>query len=112
MSRVHTTVTLLAVLALVFLVSAQVARGQAQPLDEDWQRQRLFNPTASDLEAERKGRVFIYDGLLDVDVERALNEQFDRIESMMFVGTVVTEESGEPATDEESGLLLTEDDGC
>jgi hypothetical protein len=31
---------------------------------------------------------------------------------MMFVGTVVTEESGEPATDEESGLLLTEDDGC
>jgi len=33
----------------------------------------------------------IHDGLTDRDVERALDEQFDRLVHMMFIRVVVTE---------------------
>ena len=61
---------------------------------------------------ERRGRVFIYDGLRDTEVERALDEQYDRVESMMFINTVVTDDEGAPLTAPESGELLVENDGC
>lgn len=54
----------------------------------------LFNPSESLLVAEVSGRVMIYDGLKNETVERALDQQFDRIESMMFVRTLVAQEDG------------------
>jgi hypothetical protein len=41
----------------------------------------------SDIEAEAKGRVMIYDGLKNETVEEALNAQFGRIDRMMFIRT-------------------------
>ena len=37
--------------------------------------------------SERRGRVTIYDRIPVSEVERALDEQFERIDSMMFVRT-------------------------
>ena len=79
---------------------------------QSWQLSLLFNPGDHQHEMERRGRIFIYDGLRDTDIEQALDEQYDRIEGMMFVNTVVTGDDGVPLTDPETGELLVENDGC
>jgi hypothetical protein len=71
--------------------------------ESDFQHRVLFSPTNSQLKAETRGRVMIYDGLDNAEVERAFDEQFDRIENMMFVRTRSTEPDGE---------FSYEDDGC
>ena len=45
-------------------------------------------------------------------VERALSEEFDRVQSMMFVRTVVTDDREEPITDEQTGQPVYESDDC
>jgi hypothetical protein len=85
----------------------------AQPPSADsWQMKRLFQPTHADLKSEAKGRVVIYDGLTDKMVERALREQFHRVDAMMFTRTVVTDTDGAPRRDPDSGVVVYEDDGC
>lgn len=78
----------------------------------DWQMSLLFSPGEQQLRVEEKGRVMIYDGLYSSDVNRALDDQFDRMEHMMFTNTIVTDESGKPARDPETGLVMVEEDGC
>ncbi len=77
-----------------------------------WQMELLFNPVDSQLSLENKGRIFIYDSLKSSDIDRALEEQFDRVEHMMFVKTVITDEQGVPVRDEATNEILVEDDGC
>jgi thiamine biosynthesis lipoprotein ApbE len=98
--------TLLAIAATSMLTT----NVQAELLD--WYKQQLFEPSSQQLAMEQNGRIMIYDGLRDKDVQRALDEQFDRVESMMFTGTIVTDESGEPAINRETGEVLVENDGC
>ena len=64
----------------------------------DWQLAMLHEPSPAQLNIEKRGRVFIYDRLNDVDVELAMNSQFDRIERMMFVRTQRTTQDGEVET--------------
>jgi hypothetical protein len=86
--------------------------GAAEPASNTWQMTRLFQPTQADLNRETKGRIMIYDGLTDKTVERALDDQFDRVETMMFTRVVVTDDSGEPVRDTDNGEIVTEEDGC
>jgi hypothetical protein len=69
------------------------------PLDasalDSYQERVLFSPSPEILQAEANGRIMIYDGLKNETVETALDNQFDRIENMMFVGTVYVQENGE-----------------
>lgn len=78
----------------------------------NWQLGLLFNPGDHQYEMERRGRVFIYDGLRDSVIEQALDEQFNRIEGMMFVNTVLTDDHGAPLTDPVTGEFLVENDSC
>lgn len=94
----------------VVIVSMYAGNTRADSLD--WYQQQLFSPTERQLAMEALGRVTIYDGLRDTDVQRALDEQFDRVESMMFTGTVVTDGQGNPVRDRETGEVLVENDGC
>lgn len=71
--------------------------------EDSFQQNVLFNPTAAQLKAEARGRVMIYDGLDNAVVERAIDAQFDRMESMMFVRTRHTAPDGE---------VSYADDGC
>jgi hypothetical protein len=51
----------------------------------DIELRRLFDPTPTEIRQERAGRVYIYDGLKETDVERAMGEEFSRVDSMMFI---------------------------
>jgi len=77
----------------------------AEGANERFQYNALFNPTTGQLKAEARGRVMIYDGLDNAAVERALDEQFERIEHMMFIRIRQTQ-----AGDEEEDTV--EDDDC
>ena len=92
------------ILLLGFLVSAEAR--------DNWQEQMLFNPSANQLKLEKDGRIIIYDGLKDTQVSQAMDTQFDRVQSMMFVRTVATDSEGEIMVDEETGEEIVEDDGC
>jgi hypothetical protein len=81
------------------LMSAPLVAGAG----DGFQMKSLFDPGKSMLQAEARGRIMIYDGLDEEVVVRALDEQFDRIEHMMFIRTRHTEPDGE---------VITEDDGC
>jgi len=54
---------------------------------EEWQQRRLFTPSPNELQREAAGRIFIYDGMMEADLDRALDDQFQRLESMMFIRT-------------------------
>ena len=79
---------------------------------ETWQLKRLFEPEIAEVRQESGGLVFIYESIKDKDVSIAMDNNWDRIENMMFVGTIVTDENGEPKLDPETNLAMTEDDGC
>lgn len=79
---------------------------------DNWQYNRLFNPSPGALKAEDRGAVVIYDGLTDVTVKQALDQQFDRIQNMMFTRTVITDKNGKPEIDPDTGNVLVEEDGC
>ncbi len=68
-----------------------------------FQMNMIYNPSPAVLERERKGFVFIYDGFTNQEVESIMDEQFERIEAMMF--TRIRHVSA-------NGVVEVEDDGC
>jgi hypothetical protein len=100
--------------ASVSTVSVVLLLGFTSPAkaQDSWQERMLFNPPASQLELEKRGRVMIYDGLKDTEIAQAMDTQFDRIQSMMFVRSVATDSDGGVQRDEETGDTVVEDDGC
>jgi hypothetical protein len=78
----------------------------------DIEKRRLFEPTASERAEEEEGRIYIYDGLPDKVVEEAVDEEFDRIENMMFIRTKKTNPDGSVRKDPKTGQVQVEDDGC
>ena len=76
------------------------------------ERRRLFEPTSGELRAEAAGRIYIYEGLRDTDVERALEEEFKRVQNMMFIRVKPTDEGGNPRKDPETGAEYVQNDGC
>lgn len=84
-------------LAGIFMLGAMPLDVEANPEKsnlEQWQLRRLNDPSERERMHERKGNVYIYEGLTDHDVEAALEKNFDRIEYMMFLGTLKTDPAG------------------
>jgi len=78
----------------------------------DIELRRLFEPTKAELQEEAAGRIYIYDGLRDIDVERAMQEEYERIENMMFIREKNTDDKGEVLKDPATGEVVMQDDGC
>ncbi|MGA7950173.1 MAG: hypothetical protein WCA45_08470 [Thiobacillaceae bacterium] len=102
--------------AVVLLVAlGGVSAAQSDEADKnlhDWQVRRLMQPTTQERRGEQSGKVYIYDGLTDKEVDRALDQHFDRMEAMMFVGTVKTDSQEQPLKDDETGQVMQESGGC
>lgn len=90
-NRVFTVVSAFALLSLSTVVNS----------NEILDLNALFNPDKSLLNAEARGRVTIYDGLKNQDIEQAMDEQFDRIGHMMFIGTRHVQADGEEIIDDD-----------
>lgn len=101
-----------AIVVLLFLttISASLPAASDASAVQQMQQRRLFEPSESELRKESSGNVYIYDGLTDKTVQRALNEEFDRLGSMMFIRTVHTDDSGKPKRDSGTGEILQDHD--
>ncbi|MGB5735890.1 MAG: hypothetical protein WBM40_15750 [Thiohalocapsa sp.] len=107
-----TSMLITALAVSTVLVGSNVA-GAADEADvTDIELRRLLEPTPSELAQEESGRIYIYDGLRDIDVDHAMREHFDRVEHMMFIRTKETDETGALKRDKETGEAIVEDDGC
>jgi hypothetical protein len=86
---------ILATTTLIGTASAAADRSPELTSLEKWQLRRLFVPSGREIDHERKGNVYIYEGLTDRQVDDAMSRHFDRIEYMLFLGTKRTDQSGE-----------------
>ncbi len=83
-------------------IAGLLAMSTASPVyATDFHQNALFSPSQGLLKAEQRGRVMIYDGMHNQTVELAMNTQFDRIESMMFVNTLHAQPDGEVVADDD-----------
>jgi hypothetical protein len=115
-NRLNNSITYIA--ALFIMTFSAVAQADESIGDlalfdttDKWQMNRLFEPSSKQREKETQGQIMIYDGLRDTTVKEALDENFDRIENMMFTRVVVTNLKGQPQLDK-LGNQVIEDDGC
>ena len=73
--------------------------------DSPYDLRRLMSPTPAEVASEGKGHIHIYDSLEMNAVNKALDENFDRIQNMMFTRIHHLPPTG-------SGPAEGEDDGC
>lgn len=66
---------------------------------EEWQVQRLLQPTAQQRASEQQGHVFIYDKLNERVIDRAMDKNFERIDSMMFINVQKKKDNSNSPTD-------------
>lgn len=93
--------------ALCLLTAPAFANGL-----RDIQLRRLLKPTQAELAQEEKGRIYIYESLTNQDISRTMEEEFDRVESMMFIRVPKTDASGQVKKDPGTGEAMVEHDGC
>jgi hypothetical protein len=74
-------------------------------LEDRYDLRRLMQPSAAELASEDRGHVHIYDSLEINEVNAALDQNFERIENMMFVRINHLPPTG-------AGIAEVEDDGC
>lgn len=96
MNTMTTTAMILAGFVIAITLSPQDVEAA-----EDWYENQLLNPSDSQLKAEQRGRVAIYDGLHESMVLTALDTQFERIGSMMFVRVTNTTPEGDEWVDDD-----------
>ena len=83
------------------ILGGLILPGTGSAADGDWQTAMLQNPSAAQLAIERRGRVFIYDGLRETDVDRVMDTQFERLENMMFIRTQRASGAGDDGVDDD-----------
>lgn len=110
--RYPTTNTVISCSVAVTAVFASTLSAAPGADVSDYELRRLFAPTEAELAQEHDGRIYIYEGLRDVEIRRAMREEFERVEHMMFIREKRTDEHGEVKTDPATGEDLVEDDGC
>jgi len=89
-----------------------IASAGNKNVDYQWQLARLLSPTNAQLRYEKTGRVFIYNGMKSSDIDKAMDSAFDRIQNMMFINTIRTNDKGEPQIDPFTDKPVVDDDGC
>jgi len=92
--------------ALLWCVVVYADQHEDHVIPEDrYDLRRLMQPSAAELASEERGHIHIYDSLEINEVNAALDQNFERIQNMMFIRI-----NHLPATG--SGPAEVEDDGC
>ena len=78
----------------------------------DIELRRLFEPTPAEVQAEQQGRIYIYEGLKEEDIARAMREQFRRVDSMMFIRVQPTPVVPTPGQGGDPTPVYYQNDGC
>mgnify|MGYP001551576226 FL=1 len=95
--------------ALLWCVNTHAHQHESSAIPEDrYDLRRLMQPSAAELASEKKGRIHIYDSLEINEINSALDENFDRIQNMMFTRIYHLPPPGAGPDDE----VEIEDDGC
>ena len=94
------TATVTTAILAICLSGASIASEGLQTTDS-WYENQLLHPSEAQLQAERRGRVAIYDGLHESIVDEALDTQFERMGSMMFVRVTHTTPDGDEWADDD-----------
>lgn len=76
------------------------------------EKRRLFSPTPAERAAEAGGKIYIYDSLRDMDVDKAMSQEFERIENLMFIRTKKTDQKGKVRKNPETGTDIVDEDDC
>jgi len=106
MDFVHRSGAFCAATTLLWCVAVDAHQHESPAIPEArYDLRRLMQPSAAELASEERGRVHIYDSLEINEVNAALDQNFERIQNMMFVRI-----NHLPATG--SGPAEVEDDGC
>lgn len=93
------------IIFFVIGLKVQAVQSQDEPATTEFgQTEMLLSPSQSQMKREQNGSILIYDGLMDKQVNSAMDRQFDRIESMMFIRT--------KKVDEITGEITEEVDDC
>lgn len=108
----HLTGSLACACALVLFIWTSAVAAADDTGVAEIELRRLLEPTESEIAQEHKGRIYIYEGLRDIDIERAMDSEFNRIEHMMFIRTRKTNDKGDVVRDPNTGEAEVEDDGC
>lgn len=98
-------------LALIIMLAVSFLSPESKA-GNTWQDTQAYPLSDYQLEREKRELVTIYSGFTDTRVEQILIEQFDHVQYMMFVNTVITSPATEPKRDVSTGEVQTEDDGC
>ncbi len=98
------------VFLLLLVVMAGTAFGKEKDLMYEFQLDQLLDPSDEQLSLEQEGHIFIYSGLKDSDIKLALDTQQHRMQSMMFVNVIWTDEEGKPIVDPYTGQIVSDDD--
>ena len=85
----------------IIVVSLLTLTATSAFADNSFYNKTLFTPSDSMLRAEARGRIMIYDGMDNETVERAMDEQFNRIDNMMFTRIHYVRDNGEEYVDDD-----------
>ena len=106
MGYLHRSNAFCAATTFLWCVGVDAHQHESPAIPEDrYDLRRLMYPSAAELASEERGKVHIYDSLEINEVNAALDENFERIQNMMFIRI-----NHLPATG--SGPAEVEDDGC
>ena len=97
----------------VLIVAPMLLDAPAQARDlRDIELRRLLEPTPAEVRAEQEGRIYIYDGLKEEDIARAIEEQFNRVDSMMFIRVQPTPVPPTPGKGGDPSPVYYQNDDC
>ena len=111
MNMINKATACISCITIAILTSTSAVAAGNEKIDS-YQQNALFQPSNGQLVRESQGLVYIYDGLTDKTIDKAMDDQPARIKSMMFVNTKLTDENGNLLRDTETGEILVEDDDC
>ena len=95
------------------VIGAVCLSGAVQARDlRDIELRRLLEPTPAEVRQEHEGRIYIYDGLKEADIEQAMREQFPRVDSMMFIRVKPTPAPPQADPSDAPAPAYYQDDGC